>query len=175
MAKKTLADYIMGIKKDHTYTIRVAVPEISDKEMDRIENNLKQYDIISISKQKTTPVQLHPLGFAEPINSEVIIFTVTTERPASSFYLGREIAKILKTTENRVVVNGPDNIVKDFSDEYKAKLSRDPEYPEAKDLPKAEELYGDKYNENMLKTILNARDKDADSITQTKDGVKGEK
>jgi hypothetical protein len=174
MAKKTLSDYVMGVRKEHEYTVRICVSELPDNALDRIENNLKQYDLIDVTKPKKTIFQSHPLGFAEPMNSEVFIFNVTLGLPASHFYLGREIAKILKVTENRVVVNCAENPIKDHREEYKAKLSTDPEYPEDKNLPKSDELYGTKYNDNMLKTILKARDKDADSITSTKDGVKGE-
>lgn len=167
MAKKSLQDYLMGIKKEHTFTVRIANCILVDKDMDRIESNLKAYELIDITKPKKTIFQSHPLGFAEPVNSEVFIFTVTTGLPASSFFLGREIAKILKISEIYVVVNGQDNPVADKKEEYKAKLSTNPEYPEDKNLPDSDELYGTKYNDNMLKTILKARDKDADSITQT--------
>lgn len=167
MTKKTLADYIMGIKKEHTYTVRIANHELTDKNLDRIESNLKERELIDITKVKKTIFQSHPLGFAEPMNSEVYIFSVTLGMPASSFFLAREIAKILKISEINVVVNGQDNPVADKKEEYKAKLSTNPEYPEDKNLPTHKENYGTEYNDNMLKTILKARDKDADSITQT--------
>lgn len=157
MAKKTLKDYILSLKKEHEFTVRIAGHEIDNSAIDRIENNLKRHELIKISKPKKTMYQVHPLGFTEPTNSEVTIFTVKLGLPASSFYLAREIAQILKISEIYVVVNGIDNPVQDYSkkdDKYKAKLSIDPEYPEVKNMEDAQELVGDKRSENMLKTIL---------------------
>lgn len=169
--KKTLKDYIMGLKKDHEYTVRIANRMLTDEDITRIENNLKAHELIKMTTPKKTIFQMHPLGFAEPTKSEVMIFNVTLGMPASCFYLGREIAKILKISEIYVVVNGSDNPLSELHIEkdpkYVSKVSTDPAYPEAKDLPKAEELYGDKYNQSMLKTIMAARKKDPNSIIKT--------
>ena len=157
MATKSLKDYIMGIKKEHEYTIRVAAHDLDNKDMDRIENNLKKHELIKITRPKKTIYQVHPLGFTEPTNSSAMIFTAKLGLPVSCFYLAREIAQILKISEIYVVVNGHDNPVEDYSDKpkkYVAKLSTDPEYPEIKDMPNAQETVGMKGRENMLKTIL---------------------
>lgn len=171
MAKKTLKDYLLGLKKEHVYTIRVALPEIAEKAMTRIENNLKAYELIKVGKPKKTIFQKHPLGFAEPVNSEITIFEVTTGMPASSFYLAREIAKILKISEIHVVVNGIDNPTPELHitkpEGYVSKVSTDPAYPEDKDLPPHSELAGPEYNEKMLKTIADAKKKDPLSVVST--------
>lgn len=171
MAKKTLHDYLMGLKKEHEYTVRIANRMLSDEDMKRIENNLKAHELIEITSPKKTIFQMHPLGFTEPTKSEVMIFNVKLGLPASCFYLGREIAKILKISEIYVVVNGADNPLPELNLEkdpnYVPKVSTDPAYPEDKDLPPAEDLYGDKYNQKMLKTILDARKKDPNSIVKT--------
>ena len=162
MAKKSLQDYILGLKKEHEFTVRIAAHEIDNKAMDRIENNLKKHELIKISRPKKTMYQVWPLGFTEPTNSEAFIFTVKLGLPASCFYLAREIAQILKISEIYVVVNGHDNPVQDFSEKpkkYVAKLSTDPEYPEVKDMEDAQELVGSKRSESMLKTILDDKKK----------------
>jgi len=157
MTKKTLADYLLNAKKDYKYTIRVAVEDISSQDISRIENNLKAYDLIDVSKPKKTIFQKTPYGFAEPMNSEVVIFDVTTSLPASCFYLAREIAKILKISEIRVVVNGLDNPTPELNVDEVKKISDD-------DNIDVSELYGDEYNKNMLKTIMDAKKKDSASI-----------
>jgi len=176
MAKKTLKDYLLGIKKEHVYTIRIALEEIPEKDMTRIENNLKAYELIKVGKPKSTIWQKQPLGFAEPVNSKITIFDVTTGIPASSFYLAREIAKILKISEIHVVVNGLDNPIPGMVetpnfdghiDGYVSKVSTDPAYPEDKGLPANTELVGQKYIDGMLDTIAKAKKKDPNSVVST--------
>jgi len=175
--KKTLKDYLLGIKKEHNYTVRIALPQIEEKAMTSIENNLKAYELIKVSKPTKTIWQKHPLGFAEPVMSEVTIFEVTTGLPASSFYLAREIAKILKISEIHVVVNGLDNPIPAINiapsqsstgeiEGYVSKVSVDPSYPE---VPKIDhdDYVGQGYIDNMLDTIKDAKDKDPNSIVST--------
>ena len=171
MAKKTLKDYLLGIKKEHAYTVRVANRVITEDDMHRIENNLKAYELVNLSTPKKTMFQTHPLGFAEPTKSEVMIFDAKLGLPASCFYLAREIAKILKISEIYVCVNGFDNPLPELHIEkdpnYVSKVSTDPAYPEDKDLPPHSELAGMEYNQSLLKTLLDARKKDPNSIVKT--------
>ena len=157
MTKKTLHDYMMGLRKDHKFVVRIAMCIPTDEQMKRIEGNLKAYELVDITSPHKTIIQAHPLGFDEPINSEVVIFEVTLGLPASSFYLGRQIAKILKISDMYVVVNGADNPLHDEDDKEEK-----PVEPVAFD-----DLYGEKYNTAMLKTILAARDADPLSIVST--------
>lgn len=148
--KKTLKDYLIGVKKTHKYTVRIAkLCELTDSEMTLIENNLKAYELVDITTPKKTIFQAHPLGFTEPTFSNVIIFDIELGLPASSFYLSKLIAKVLKISDDYVVVNGVDNPVVSPED------------------VKATDYYGDEYNSNMLKTILDARAKDPNSIVKT--------
>lgn len=169
--EKTLKDYMMGLKKEHDFTVRVALPEIDEASMTRIENNLKAYELLKVTKPKKTIWQRHPLGFAEPVMSEITIFEVKTGLPASCFYLGREIAKILKISEIHVVVNGSDNPLQELKitpdADYVSKVSVNPAYPEDKDMPKHKDMAGQEYTDNMLKTIIDAKKKDPLSVVKT--------
>ena len=161
---KSLQDYLLGVKKTHNYTVRVANHVLTDENIDRIESNLKAYELVDITRPKKSIIQTHPLGFAEPINAEVYLIDVKLGLPASSFYLGREIAKILKISEIYVVVNGDDNPVVDYADALKKQEEAKPGEPMDVNVDPAT-VYGGKYNENMLKTILDARKKDVNSIS----------
>jgi RNA-binding protein YhbY len=169
MTKKTLKDYLLGIKKEHEFTVRIALPELTEEQMTRIENNLKAHELIKITKPKKTIWQKHPLGFAEPVCSEITIFEVTTGLPAECFYLGREIAKILKISEIHVVVNGTGNPLQVLN------LEKDPDYvvraanPDYPEAPKInhDDYVGQGYIDGMLKTIMDAKKKDPNSIIQT--------
>ena len=172
MTQRTLTDYMMGIKKTHEYRVRIAQDVLTKENMNRIENNLKKYELIDITSPKRTIFQKQALGFTEPTKSEVWIFDIKTGLPASHFWIGREIAQILKISEIFVVVNCAENPLPEpgaelEKKEYKSVVSTDPAYPEQESLPKAEELFGDKYNETMLRTILDARKKNPSSIVKS--------
>lgn len=171
MTKKTLQDYIMGLKKQHSYTIRIANRQLTDEDMKRIENNLKAHELLEITAPHETIWQTHPLGFTEPTQSTVLIFNVKVGMPQSSFWLAREIAKILKISEIYVVVNGVDNPLPELNLEkdpnYVSKVSTDPAYPEDKNLPPHEDTYGNEHTAKVLKVILDARKKDPMSIVKT--------
>src|SRR5579863_9941663 len=168
MAKKTLKDYLLGIKKEHTYTVRIANRVLEDHDITRIENNLKAQELIEMTAPEKTIFQSHPLGFTQPTKSEVLIFNVKLGMPQSCFWLAREIAQILKISEIYVVVNGSDNPLPELHIEkdpnYVPKVSTDPAYPEDKMLPPHKDLAGTEYVDNMLKTLEKARKKDPASV-----------
>lgn len=106
---KSLTDYLTQVKKEYKFTVRVAESEISDKDMDRLEANLKAFELKKLSAPKVTMFQKHALGFAEPNMSEVTIFNVTVALPITSQQLQILVAKVFKISTARVVVNGQDN------------------------------------------------------------------
>lgn len=162
--KKRLQDYMMGLKKDHDYTIRVLVPEIPDKDMTRIENNLKAHELVNISKIKKTIFQSAPYGFPDPtMKGEVCIFNITLGLPVSCFYLSREIAKILGISEIYVCSHGIDNPPPELDITPSGETT--PTY--AKPEIVGDELAGGKYVAGFLKTILDSRKKDPLSIIKT--------
>ena len=161
--KKTLKDYMMGLRKDHEYTIRIARYVVTDADMTRIENNLKAHELVDISKLKKTIHQSTAYGFPDPVNSEVFIFNVTLGLPQSCFYLGREIAKILKISEIYVAVTDSNYIEPVLDIKPTGKTIETFAKPEVE----GEEISGEKYNMGMLKTILAARDADPLSIIST--------
>lgn len=157
--KESIRDYNVRIK---------TVTEMTDDKMDKLERLLQKYDVQSIDGPRKTVIQEHPLDFYDIMNHEVYIIDATLGLPASSYMLQQEIRETLDIPEKFVVVraeNDPLEIetqrlnaqkLMDKSDSV-AKLSTDPEYPEQS--PAAEELYGDKYNENFVSRLAQAKSK----------------
>ena len=100
-----------------------------------------------------------PLDFPALSNEEVTIFDVTTNYPASPREMKEYLGAYMNLPQTHIVVRKPGEPSEEYQEqmqvaeksEYVNKL-RDIEY---KDAPKVkqEELAGNKYNENMLKSI----------------------
>lgn len=174
--KKSLKDYLLDAKKETVLKIRFAGDFADNEEMmTRLERFLKKYDVVKVEKPNVTMFQTHPLGFSEPTNSEVTIVEVTVLAPVSTSLMRTQIAKMFGFSETYVVVNRADEILdadeeakeeKEMA-EYESKLTTDPTYPEDKDKPKADEMYGDKYNEEMISTLSDARKEARKTINKT--------
>jgi len=159
---KSLSDYLLGVRKEYTVKIRFAC-DLTDKDVDRIEEHLKRYDLIKISAPKKTIFQTNALGFENPVNCEVMIFEVTLGLPVAFNELRYELARCVKQSDARVAVTG------DF--DVAAKTNPEPTKVEEEDtyvgkrtvVPAHEidydhkEIAGQEYNDDMIKTLSDAR------------------
>ncbi len=159
--KECIRDYHIRIK---------TVTEMTDENMDKLEFLLQKYDVQSVDGPRKTVIQEHPLDFYDVINQSVYIIDVVLGLPASSYMLQQEIKETLDIPEKFVVVRADNDplemetqklnaqaLMDENKDGPAAKLSTDPEYPEQS--PSAEELYGDKYNENFVSRLAQAQSK----------------
>lgn len=163
--EKTLKDYILTAKRQYEYRLKFAF-ELSEEQFYTIEKVCDRYNIIDIKKPKKIPFSKNPLDFKNGVeNVEVSIVDVTVEYPASLDMLRNYLNMALKCPEKFVVVVDKNNdpygeeskkILKTDkeidSGEYVVKLS-DPNYESDGATIMANALYGDEYNETMLKTI----------------------
>lgn len=130
-----------------------------DETMDKLETALQKYDMKSMSKPKKTPIQEHPMDFQTLNNAEVFIMDTELQYPVSAHVLYEYISQVVGVPASHLVVINQDHpeeiareeAIKEEGDTYESRLD-DGEY---KDAPKVkqEELFGDKYNENMLKGL----------------------
>ena len=155
---KSLKAYI--VESDQTYKFRIKLANIlDDAMMEKMETALEKYELKSISKPKKTPIQEHPMDFQTLNNAEVYIMDAEINYPATSHQLYSYLSEVVGIPANHLVIINADHpeeiareeAIKEEGDEYESKLD-DAEY---KDAPKVkqEELAGNKYNENMLKSI----------------------
>lgn len=155
---KSFRSYL--VESEQTYKFRIKMAEkCSDETMDALETALQKYDMKSMSKPKKTPIQEHPMDFQTLQNAEVFIMDTELQYPVTAHQLYEYISKTVGVPASHLVVIDqahPEEIareeaLKEEGDEYEAKLD-DAEYKDA-DKIKAEDHFGDKYNENMLKDL----------------------
>ena len=161
--------YLAESTKEYNYKIKVA-GDLSEDFGSKLETVLKKYEVKTLSKGKKTPIQEMPLDFPTLKNEAVTIFELTTMDPASVFELRTLVADSMRLHPNQIVVRKPGEPTEEYQEEMKAKAEKKSEFKsmlqdvEYKDAPKvkADEIYGDKANQSLLKELLKAR-KDFDA------------
>ena len=161
--------YLAESTKEYNYKIKVA-GDLSEDFGSKLETVLKKYEVKTLSKGKKTPIQEMPLDFPTMKNEAVTIFELTTMYPASVFELRTLVADSMRLHPNQIVVRKPGEPTEEYQEEMKAKAEKKSEFKsmlqdvEYKDAPKvkADEIYGDKANQSLLKELLKAR-KDFDA------------
>ena len=155
---KSFRSYLVESEQTYKFRIKMAC-ECSDETMDKLESALEKYDVSSLSKPKRTPIQEHPMDFQTLQNAEVYIMDAEVKYPVTAHQLYSYISEVVGVPASHLVVINSDHpeeiareeAIKEEDDVYEAKLE-DSEYKDA-DKVTAEDHYGDKYNENMLKSL----------------------
>jgi hypothetical protein len=158
----TFTQYLTESAKKYDYKIKIAgqLPEDLSK---KLETAMDKFDLDSLSAGKTYPIQETPLDFPQFKNVEVTIFDAVTNYPVSVFELSEYLSNYLNLAKNQVVVRKPGEPTEQYQADMKvekpnefASVLQDVEY---KDAPKieADQIYGDKANQSLLKELLKAR------------------
>jgi len=162
-------EYLAESTKEYNYKIKVA-GDLSEDFGSKLETVLKKYEVKTLSKGKKTPIQEMPLDFPTIKNQAVTIFELTTMYPASVFEMRALVADSMRLHPDQIVVRKPGEPTEEYQEEMKAKAEKKSEFKsmlqdvEYKDAPKvkADEIYGDKANQSLLKELLKSR-KDFDA------------
>lgn len=101
---KSFLDYISENQKEYKFTIKLAVDEIDDRALDKLESCLQKYDLVAAEKFKKTPLLKHPIDFPRVTNSEVFTTDIITRYPVTRDLLEVQISEALKIDRHRVVV-----------------------------------------------------------------------
>ena len=149
---KSLKSYL--VESEHTYKFRIKMAEKCDDEtMDALETALEKYEVASISKPKKTPIQEHPMDFQTLQNTEVFIMDAELKYPVTAHQLYTYISEVVGVPASHLVVinsDHPEEIAREEAikeEEYETLLTSD--YKEEKQ----NSVFGDNYNENMLKSL----------------------
>ena len=156
--------YLAESTKEYNYRIKVA-GDLSEDFGSKLETVLKKYEVKTLSKGKKTPIQEMPLDFPNIKNQAVTIFELTTMYPASVFEMRALVADSMRLHHDQIVVRKPGEPTEEYQEEMKAKAEKKLEFKsvlqdvEYKDAPKvkADEIYGDRANQSLLKELLKAR------------------
>lgn len=152
-------------EKEFNFRIKF-VEDLSEDQINALEDVLEKYDLIEMTGPKKTIVQEHPLDFNDIDNAEVFIFHAKTREPVSSYILLQEIRTELDIPEKFVVVrtdNDPleletervralrsiEQEAKDKGYHKESLLSVEPHYQTSEESISPEPLYGDEANKEF--------------------------
>lgn len=170
MSKKTFLDYLAESHSvEYSYRIKTTVP-LTDTELRKIENALDKYELLDMTRPKTTPIQDYPLDFKDVKNTEVHIVDIVLHIPASSYILQQELCNALDILEKFIVVRGDNEPIEIEAEDLIANaniankmakddlnpdslLSTNPVYQENDLFNVGKDYYGNEYNSKFLRHL----------------------
>ena len=99
---KKFQQYLAESERTYNYRIKI-VGDVAPDFIKQLEERLKQFDVVKITKPKTTPVQLKPADFPKHSNDSVTSMDVEFRYPAIEPQI-KEIAQLLFLDPNRIIM-----------------------------------------------------------------------
>ena len=99
---KNFQSYLAESERTYNYRIKI-VGDVAPDFIKALEEKLKQFDPVKISKPKTTPVQLQPADFPKHSNDSVTSIDVEFRYPAIEPQI-KQIAQLLFMDPNRIIM-----------------------------------------------------------------------
>ena len=129
---KNFQQYLAESERTYNYRIKI-VGDVAPDFVKQLEEKLAQFDVVKITKPKSTPVQLQPADFPKHSNDSVTSMDVEFRYPAIEPQI-KQIAQLLFIDPNRIIMlttpheDGMDVERKKVEDENKDLLT-DTDYP----------------------------------------------
>ena len=153
---KNFQQYLAESERTYNYRIKI-VGDVAPDFIKALEDKLKQFDIVKISKPKTTPVQLSPADFPKHSNDSVTSMDVEFRYPAIEPQI-KQIAQLLFMDPNRIIMlttpheDGMDKERAKVEDENKDLLTdTDFPAPDAEQKALSKDYSADPYKHAVLK------------------------
>ena len=99
---KNFQQYLAESERTYNYRIKI-VGDVAPDFIKQLEEKLAQFDIVKITKPKTTPVQLQPADFPKHSNDSVTSMDVEFRYPAIEPQI-KQIAQLLFLDPNRIIM-----------------------------------------------------------------------
>ena len=99
---KNFQQYLAESERTYNYRIKI-VGDVAPDFVKALEDKLKQFDIVKISRPKSTPVQLKPADFPKHSNDSVTSMDVEFRYPAVEPQI-KQIAQLLFMDPNRIIM-----------------------------------------------------------------------
>lgn len=153
---KNFQQYLAESERTYNYRIKI-VGDVAPDFIKALEDKLKQFDIVKISKPKTTPVQLKPADFPKHSNDSVTSMDVEFRYPAIEPQI-KQIAQLLFMDPNRIIMlttpheEGMDSERAKVEDQNKDLLTdTDFPAPDAEQKALSKDYSADPYQHSVLK------------------------
>jgi hypothetical protein len=156
----TLLEYISKLQREHRYRIKM-VFQPSEQQLEVLERHMKKYDALEVGRPEKLMLQAQPMDFPQYGGAEIVIVDVVTRLPISPAALEAELRGLLFVRDGTIKVFGRDEPVEqqmedDQEPNHEAKLGTDYSAAEANTVL-ADDVTGDKYNQNLLKDLDKSR------------------
>jgi hypothetical protein len=99
---KNFQQYLTESERTYNYRIKI-VGDVAPDFIKALEGKLAQFDVVKISKPKTTPVQAQPADFPKHSNDSVTSMDVEFRYPAIEPQI-KQIAQLLFLDPNRIIM-----------------------------------------------------------------------
>jgi hypothetical protein len=99
---KNFQQYLAESERTYNYRIKI-VGDVAPDFVKQLEEKLAQFDVVKITKPKTTPVQLQPADFPKHSNDSVTSMDVEFRYPAIEPQI-KQIAQLLMMDPNRIIM-----------------------------------------------------------------------
>jgi hypothetical protein len=100
---KSFKEYLTESKKVYEFKVKIAGDHAKDA-VEQIKAALAEFHVASVSKPRTTPIQERLVEFPNHKNTQMTVYEITTNYPATSRQICDQIASGLGTTHNCVKV-----------------------------------------------------------------------
>lgn len=160
---KRFIQYVAETKTEYKYTLKFAVPAMTESMIDSLEFALRKYELKEASAFKETPIQENPLDFANVRNMPVFIAEITMGYPSSLDFLQVLLGNALGISTGQIAIyseHDPRQIETDlflersspdFKKDYEAVL--DPNHPDYNPVF-SEAAKGEYYDETYITPFL---------------------
>lgn len=147
--------YLDQSKPKYKYRVKLAVDDVGDEELDKLEGCLERYSIEYASPFKRTPIQANPLDFANITNMPVFISDIEMAYPSTDQHLRLLISSALGLSEQNVVIYTENDPRQHETDLFLAKQEEKDYIPRVgKDDYEGEEGDGERNDYNLQKMSL---------------------
>jgi hypothetical protein len=99
---KNFQQYLAESERTYNYRIKI-VGDVAPDFVKQLEEKLAQFDVVKITKPKTTPVQLQPADFPKHSNDSVTSMDVEFRYPAIEPQI-KQLAQLLFLDPNRIIM-----------------------------------------------------------------------
>ena len=99
---KNFQQYLAESERTYNYRIKI-VGDVAPDFVKQLEEKLAQFDVVKISKPKSTPVQLKPADFPKHSNDSVTSIDVEFRYPAIEPQI-KQLAQLLFMDPNRIIM-----------------------------------------------------------------------
>jgi len=99
---KNFQQYLAESERTYNYRIKI-VGDVAPDFIKQLEEKLAQFDVVKITKPKTTPVQLQPADFPKHSNDSVTSMDVEFRYPAIEPQI-KQLAQMLFMDPNRIIM-----------------------------------------------------------------------